>query len=164
MRHRNITAVLVLTVGLVATTAQAKPQVTIDIKTDKEVTSLQNGQKTIKRIAATNVMPGEILFYTLTYANTGNESATNAVVDNPIPTGTVYLPGSADGQGADISFSIDGGKTFKKPSLLTYEVKLPSGKLDQRVASPEEYTHIRWTIKTIPAGGSGKIGFQVKVK
>lgn len=164
MKQQVIKAALTLTVILTATVALAKPQVTIAIQTEKEVTTLQNGQKTTKRVAATNAAPGEILFYTLTYANAGNESATSAVVDNPIPTGTVYLPGSATGQGADISFSIDGGKTFKKPSLLTYEVKLPSGKLDQRVASPEEYTHVRWTITTIPAGGNGKLGFQVKVK
>lgn len=164
MRQQIITTIIALTATLMATTAMAKPQVSIDIKTEKDVVSMQNGQKITKRIVATDITPGEIIFYTLSYNNSGNESATNAVVDNPIPEGTVYLPGSATGQGADISFSIDGGKTFKKPSLLTYEVKLPTGKLDQRVASPEEYTHIRWTIKTIPAGGSGKLGFQVKIK
>jgi len=147
-----------------AATALAKPLISVSITTENEVLVVKNGEKVKQKVPTTAITPGETLFYTLNYANTGDESATNAVVDNPIPAGTVYLPGSATGQGADISFSIDGGKTFKKPSLLTYDVILPSGKLDQRIASPEEYTHIRWTIKTIPAGGSGKLGFQVKVK
>ncbi len=107
--------------------------------------------------------PGEIIHYTILYRNTGNENATNAVVSDPIPKGTVYIPGSATETG-ELSFSIDGGKTFKKPALLTYETKAANGAVEKRVASPEEYTHIRWVIDKIPAGANGKVSFQVKVK
>jgi hypothetical protein len=41
---------------------------------------------------------------------------------------------------------------------------LPNGKTEKRSASPEDYTHIRWTVNTIPAGGSGSVGFQVRMK
>ena len=63
-----------------------------------------------------------------------------------------------------ITFSIDDGKTFKKPSLLTYEVKNQNGAMEKRTASPEEYTHIRWVIDKIDAGAKGTVGFQVKIK
>ena len=112
----------------------------------------------------TQINSGDIVIYTINYVNTGDEAATNAYLDDPIPKGTVYIPGSAFGDNADIIFSIDGGKTFKKPSMLTYEVKLPNGKAEKKVASPEQYTNIRWTISTIPARGNGQVGFKVKVK
>jgi uncharacterized repeat protein (TIGR01451 family) len=137
----------------------AKPLISVSMKAEKEV--IVNKEK--KMIAADKVNSGDVIFYTLSYVNSGNEAATNAVLDDPIPKGTVYLDGSAFGKDADITFSIDGGKTFKKPSLLTYEVKI-SGKTEKKTASPEQYSNIRWTISVVPAKGSGQIGFQVKVK
>ena len=38
------------------------------------------------------------------------------------------------------------------------------GKTQKRVATPEEYTDIRWTIPTIAAGEKGSVSFKVKVK
>jgi uncharacterized repeat protein (TIGR01451 family) len=155
---------IVLTTLLLPMTVFAKPLVSVSMKAEKDVTVVTKGEKLTKRVAATNADPGDVIFYTLNFVNSGDEAATNAVIDDPIPKGTVYLPGSAFGKDAEISFSIDGGKTFKKPSLLTYEVKLPNGKTEKRSASPEEYTNIRWTVSMIPAGGSGQVGFQVRMK
>jgi uncharacterized repeat protein (TIGR01451 family) len=138
----------------------AKSLVSVSMKAEKEVTV--NNVK--KMVAAKAIDPGDVIFYTLSYVNSGDDVATNAVMDDPIPKGTVYLAGSAFGNDAEITFSIDNGKTFKKPSLLTYEVKLPSGKIEKRTASPEQYTHIRWTVSVIPAHGSGQVGFQVRMK
>lgn len=140
--------------------AFAKPQVSISITAEKEVMV----DKVKKMVAAKDIKPGDVIIYTISYINSGDSAATNAVLDDPIPQGTVYIPGTAYGSGTDITFSIDGGKTFKKPSVLTYEVKQPGGKVEKKVASPELYTHIRWMINTIPADGKGKVGFQVKVK
>jgi len=139
--------------------AFAKPLISVSMKAEKEVTV--NNVK--KKVAATTVDSGDVIFYTLNYVNSGNEAATNAVLDDPIPKGTVYLAGSAFGKDADITFSIDGGKTFKKPSLLTYEVKI-NNKIEKKTASAEQYSNIRWTISVVPAHGSGQIGFQVKVR
>ena len=138
----------------------AKALVSINMKAEKEV--VVNNVK--QKVEATTVNSGEIIFYTLNYVNSGDDAATDAVLDDPIPQGTVYVDGSAFGKDADITFSIDGGKTFKKPSLLTYEIKLPDGKVEKKIASPEQYTNIRWTINTIPAGGKGQVGFRVKMK
>jgi uncharacterized repeat protein (TIGR01451 family) len=151
---------LLVAMVLLLLSAEVFAKVSINIKAEKEVTV----NKITKKVAADKVNPGDVIFYTLSYVNSGNEAATNAVMDDPIPKGTVYLPGSAFGKDADISFSIDGGKAFKKPSLLTYEVKLPNGKIEKRTASPEQYTHVRWTVSVIPAHGSGQVGFQVRMK
>jgi uncharacterized repeat protein (TIGR01451 family) len=162
--RNSVRLTIFLTALLLPLTVCAKPLVSVSMKAEKEVSVVTKGEKTTKRVAATKVDPGDVFFYTLNYVNSGDEAATSAVLDDPIPKGTVYLPGSAFGKDTEITFSIDGGNTFKKPSLLTYEVKLPNGKTEKRSASPEEYTHIRWTVSTIPAGGSGQVGFQVRMK
>jgi len=161
---RFISLMAVLAIVLLPMAAVAKPLVSVSITAEKEVTVVKNGQKTTKKIAATRIDPGDVIFYTMNFINSGDEAATGAVLDDPIPQGTVYLPGSAFGAGAEITFSIDGGKSFKKPSLLIYEVKNPNGSIDKRTASPEEYTHIRWIISRIDAGTKGTVGFQVKIK
>ena len=130
---------------------------------EKEVTVTENGEKVTKRVPAAEAAPGETVIFTITYENTGDEAATNVVVNDPIPEGTAYIPGSATETG-EVTFSIDGGKTYKKPSLLTYEVTNPDGSKEKRTASPEQYTNIRWQLPEIPAGEKGEVSFRVKVK
>ncbi|PKN38508.1 MAG: hypothetical protein CVU62_06645 [Deltaproteobacteria bacterium HGW-Deltaproteobacteria-2] len=138
----------------------AKPLISVGMKAEKEITV--NKEK--KMVVASKVNPGEVIFFTINYVNSGDEAAINAVLDDAIPKGTVYLNGSAFGKDADITFSIDGGKTFKKPSVLNYEVKLPNGKMEKRIASSDQYTNIRWTVSVVPTRGSGQVGFKVRVK
>jgi uncharacterized repeat protein (TIGR01451 family) len=138
--------------------AWAQPKVAISIKAQKEVTVTVKGKQVKKKIAAKGFLPGEEIIYTLSYNNSGTEAATNVLITDPIPEGTSYIPGSASEVG-DLTFSIDKGKTFKKPTLLTYEVKGA-----KKVASPDEYTDIRWTLPTVPPGGKGSVSFKVKVK
>jgi len=137
----------------------AKSLVSISITAEKEVTV----NKVTKKIAATTINPGDVIFYTLSYINSGDDAATSVVLNDPIPAGTVYIPGSAYGEGAEIVFSVD-GKTFNRPSLLTYEIKNRNGSLEKRTASPEEYTHIRWVMTKIAGGARGNVGFQVRIK
>lgn len=162
---RKLASLLVILVALLMPSAAfAKPLVSVSITAEKEVTVVKGGQKTTKKVAANSIEPGDVIFYTLNYINSGNEAATSVVLDDPIPLGTVYLPGSAFGDGAEITFSIDNGKSFKKPSLLVYELKSANGQKEKRTASPEEYTHIRWVIGKIEAGAKGTVGFQVRIK
>jgi uncharacterized repeat protein (TIGR01451 family) len=155
-----IPLLVVLVLLLLTVEVFAKALVSISMKAEKEVIV----NKVKQKVDASTINSGETIFYTLSYVNSGDEAATNAVLDDPIPKGTAYIDGSAFGNDAEITFSIDGGKTFKKPSLLTYEIKAPNGHMEKRVASSEEYTHIRWTVNVVPAKGSGHVGFQVRVK
>lgn len=162
--RKHVSLIAILAVLLLPMTALAKPLVSVSITAEKEVTVVKSGQKMTKKIAATRIEPGDVVFYTLNYINSGSDAATSVVLDDPIPLGTVYLPGSAFGDGAEITFSIDNGKSFKKPSLLVYELKGANGVKEKRSASPEEYTHIRWVIGKIDAGAKGTVGFQVRIK
>lgn len=156
-----ITGIIALLLPL---SAVAKPLISVSITAEKEVTVTEKGKKVKKMVTADKIDADDVIFYTVNYINSGNESATNAVLNDPIPQGTSYVPGSAYGEGAEITFSIDNGKGFKRPSLLTYEIKNRDGSVEKKAASSEEYTHIRWTIAKIPAGTRGKVGFQVRVK
>lgn len=148
---------------LLAATAWAAPLVTLAIKAEKEIVVEEDGKKVTKRVSAEEAAPGETIIFTIAYANTGDEAATNVVVNNPLPEGTAYVLGSATEIG-EVTFSIDGGQTFKKPSLLTYETTAPDGTKEKRTASPEQYTHVRWQLPEIPAGERGEVSFRVKVK
>ncbi|QWV97654.1 DUF11 domain-containing protein [Geomonas nitrogeniifigens] len=157
------TAAVALILAAMPFVAWAQPKVTITMKAEKEVSVTAKGKQVKKRVAAKGVQPGEEIIYTLSYQNSGNEAAKDVVISDPIPAGTAYIPGSASETG-DLAFSIDKGKTFKKPTLLTYELKGNTGKMEKKVASPDEYTDVRWTIPQVPAGGTGSVSFKVKVK
>lgn len=143
--------------------AWAQPKISVNVKAEKEVAVTAKGKQVKKRIAAKGVQPGEEIIYTLSYVNSGTETAKDVVISDPIPAGTSYIPGSASETG-ELVFSIDKGKSFKKATMLTYELKGAQGKLEKKVATPEDYTDVRWTIPTVPAGGKGSVSFKVKVK
>ena len=144
--------------------ALAQPKISINMTAEKEVVEVVNGKQITKRMPAETAGPGQKLIFTLQYKNDGNEKATNVKVDNPIPDNTVYIVGSGIGKNSKMLFSIDGGKTYKQPSLLTYEETLPDGKKVKKQASPEQYTHVRWVISEVLPGNEGTVGFQVKMK
>jgi uncharacterized repeat protein (TIGR01451 family) len=155
--------ILTLAMLMLPAYAMAAPDVKIGITAEKVVMVEKDGKKVEKLVAVQEVAPGDVLLYTLKYENKGDETATNVAVVDPIPDTTTYLVGSVFGPGADVSFSIDGGEKFKAPSLLVYKVKVGDDTVSRK-ASPEQYTHIRWTVKEIPAGKSGVAGFRVRVK
>jgi len=142
--------------------AMAAPDVRISVHAEKVVMVEEHGKQVEKRVPADDVMPGDVIVYTLQFENRGDETAHQVVFNDPIPEGTAYIVDSAFGPGSEISFSID-GKNFKQPSLLVYTVE-QNGKTRELKASPEQYTHIRWVVRQIPPGKSGMVGFRVRVK
>lgn len=152
--------------GFIAAAAYAAPQITLSVIAEKDVEITdEKGNVTVERQEFADVAPGETIYYTLTYSNTGDEAAKNVKLDNPIADGNVYVDNSAWGDDADILFSIDGGQTFKKPAALQYSVKdSKTGNQEAKEVSPEEFTNIRWVIETIDANSTGKAGFSAVVK
>src|SRR5437764_8300342 len=159
---QHVAAIGVLSLALSAP-ALAKPRLVISIEQSKEVVDTAGGVRTTRMVPAKSAAPGEIVEYTLKYVNRGDDAATDAVIDDPIPRGSTYVANSANGDGAEITFSSDGGKTFATAVKLTYEMRLPSGAVEKRVATPAEYTHVRWKLKRVLPGATGKVAFRVKV-
>lgn len=54
----------------------------------------QNFTKTVTDINGGDLQPGDILEYTITYQNTGNDAATDVVLTDNIPANTTYEPNS----------------------------------------------------------------------
>jgi uncharacterized repeat protein (TIGR01451 family) len=164
MHGKKLHLIVFIALIFISTSVWAKPEITLSVTSEKEVVEMKNGKKVVTRVSAKEIDPGKILIITLKYTNKGNENATNVVVDNPISKETIYEIGSAKGAGSDITFSINGGKDYKKPTLLTYELKGPSGKIVKKVASPEQYTNVRWVISKVPPGSGGELSFKARVK
>jgi uncharacterized repeat protein (TIGR01451 family) len=102
-----------------------------------------NGRDTIKLMPADHVVPGDEVIYTLEIRNTGATPVLAPSVRFAIPNHMRYLADSAAGPGADVSFSVDGGRTFDVPENLL--VAGPAGQW--RAATAADYTHIRWQLK-----------------
>ena len=148
---------------LIAAAALAAPRVEIAITQAKEIVETKAGQRESRFVATKEVSSGDVVEYTLAYRNAGDQPARDALIDDPIPKGTSYLAASAAGDNAEVTFSTDGGKTFAPAVKLSYEIRLPSGQTEMRIATPSDYTHIRWTVRSIAPGTSGKVSFRVRV-
>ncbi|MCB2148772.1 MAG: DUF11 domain-containing protein [Deltaproteobacteria bacterium] len=164
MRTRTLLILAALALMLLPMDAWAKPEVKVAITAEKEISVVENGQTVVKRVAADTVESKQTIFYTLTVTNSGDEKATNVVLNNPLPDGTAYVGNSAFGEGSTILFSVDGGKHYDTPARLTVTVKKTDGSTEKQIADPGQYTDIRWTIAAVPTGKSLTLGYEATVK
>jgi len=138
--------------------AIAQEEGSLDIRTvvqKEEVVVNENGESENRLVAVESVVPGERVFYTITFTNVGDEPAENVVITNPISAETSYVEGSAFGPGMDVEFSVDGGATFANAAGLTVTV---DG--ETRAAGPDDFTHIRWVMQgELNTGSQGTARF-----
>jgi len=119
-----------------------------------------DGKVEKKRVAADKALPGAEVIYTSSFRNIGKRPAANIVVVNPVPANTTLVGGSAFGDGTDITFSADGGKSWASADKL--KVTGADGK--QRPAGITEVTHVRWVVRgELAPGKQGTVGFRVTV-
>jgi len=145
-----------------AGTARAQTSGHLNVTTTvqkEEVTIDEAGKRSTQLVDAAKVVPGDEVIYTVTFANIGDQPAENVVITNPLPEQLTYVDGSAFGPGAEIVFSVDGGKTFAKSSELTVnDAGVP------RSATVKDFTHIRWVMAhEIPAGSQGMSQFRARL-
>jgi len=146
---------------MIANTAHAA-NVKLTSVVEKEVVSTTaDGVDVTEIVPAATVIPGEEVIYTTYYNNKSNQVADKIVITNPVPENTRYKPNSAVGADTEITYSIDGGKSFAAPEALMVTAK--NG--EQRVARPSEYTHIRWAYEPVlPPGKKGNVQFRVVLR
>lgn len=123
-----------------------------DVKLEKTI--VEAGKPRVVLAEPKVVVPGDRLLFTTRYANGGTAAVQNFVVTNPLPS-AVALEAQAGDQ-----VSVDAGKTWGKLAALT----VANGKGGRRAAQVSDVTHIRWTIPTIAAGGSGKVEYHAIVR
>jgi uncharacterized repeat protein (TIGR01451 family) len=134
-------AVLISGTGRAQTAVPAG--ITISTEAEVETTIAGPGQRSFGLATADHVVAGDQLVYTVGIHNPTSRTLSGVIVTNPIPNRMGYIAGSAQGPGADIDFSVDGGASFAKPEALT--IKLAQGRT--RPATALDYTHIRWKLK-----------------
>lgn len=127
-----------------AASGQATSQgLTVHAVAEVETETQQDGRRIVKLAPATRVVPGDQVIYTLEIRNITNSVVAEPIVTFPVPNYMSYVADSASGPGADITFSLDGGREFNRPENL-YS---PDADHRGRPAAPVAYTHIRWTLK-----------------
>ncbi len=143
--------------------ANAQQEGTLDVQTTVEkvqVSTNAAGEEVTELVAAETVVPGERVIYTTSFRNTGTEPADNVVITNPISENLLYVEGSAFGPGLELEFSVDGGQSFSGAESLT--VVDDAG---ERAATPEDYTHIRWSMPgSLDVGAQGVVRFTAILK
>lgn len=133
------------------------------------------GQRVARLVPAAVLHEGQEVFYTVRILNPGSAPARDVEVVQRVPQNTIYVPRSASGPGAEVSFSADGGVTFGREGQLTVtdptslaspmpRASATPGASNQSVvaqrralsrpATPEDYTHIRWRLRNPLAPGA----------
>ncbi|MBE9516743.1 MAG: DUF11 domain-containing protein [Proteobacteria bacterium] len=138
---------------------QGSIEIKIEVK-KVEITTVY-GEKKVREVEAKTVVPGDELLYTVFFKNIDRVPVDNIAINDPIPDATRYKEGSAFGAGTEITFSVDGGKSYAKPDDLTVTNK----KGETRKAQAEDYTNIQWVFRPkLAPGKTGTAQFRVIVK
>jgi uncharacterized repeat protein (TIGR01451 family) len=125
------------------------PRLAVRLIAEVVTKSSSDGRERPKLVDADEVVPGDEVIYTLEIRNTSAIALPPPTVDYPVPDHMRYVENSAIGAGADVRFSVDGGRTFDRPDKLKLE-----GAHGERPATAADYTHIRWQLKHILKGNS----------
>ncbi len=145
-----------------ATSLQAnEPLIKLTMSVKEEVKTLDSqGKQTVKYLPPTKITPGDTVIYTNEYRNESTKTLHEVIITNPIPKHLTYLNQHSELNEAQISYSINHGKTFLPADQLM--VKKRNKK--EQPAKPSDYTHIRWTIPSVIAGQKGEVSFRAKVQ
>ena len=160
MNHLKIAIFTMLALSLHAV-AQEPGHLNVTTTVHKEeVTVNESGEAETRLVAASNVVPGESVIYTITFQNISDEPAVNVVITNPISKALTYVDSSAFGPGSAVQFSIDGGQNFAAANDL---IVTEDGEL--RPAGPDDFTHIRWVMNNdLAVGEQGTARFSAVLK
>jgi len=112
-------------------------------------------------VPSTEVAPGDLIEYRLTYTNKLDESITQLYPILPVPIGMEFKIESATPslEGASLSNS---GNTFQRLPL-TRQVRQPDGTTVTVEVPSREYRRLRWMVPSLDAGDQVILVARVKV-
>lgn len=110
------------------------------------------------------VQPQDMLRYTIATENAGELPAQQLMITQPIPSQMTYMLATATGnEGAEITYSIDGGESFVAEPQV--EVMQEDGTVTLEPAPAEAYTHIRWDFaQSLEPEVAVQVHYDVRVK
>lgn len=125
------------------------------------VTSVAEVERANKLVPAERIVSGDRVIYTLQVRNTGPVTIPPPAVVFPVPEHMIYLANSAVGPGIEVSYSLDGGRSFDSPENL--QIKGHDGAV--RAAAAADYTHIRWQLQNaLKANSVAFVRFRAQAK
>jgi len=120
----------------------------------------EDGSAIVEYEKAERVTPGDALLYSLNFENGSPDAIENANLVMAVPAEVTYNENSAFGDNSSVDFSTDGGQSFAPRGALTV-----SADGNERAASSEDITHIRWSFSgTITPGSAGDVGYGAVVR
>ena len=136
-----------LWLGVHAATAQDTPALEVRVQAELRVAEHDGTLVTYRYVPAKQFSQGQELYYTVRLRNVSTMAIRDAEVVQPIPEHTHYVAHSATGAGADITFSIDGGKHFAAPEQLRLSRPPSTDAGAAKRVTANDYTHIRWQLQ-----------------
>jgi uncharacterized repeat protein (TIGR01451 family) len=159
--YNSLGALIALAFATVAHAQAASNSLAIRAIAEVELRSAEPGRDTSKLVTADKVVPGDGIIYTLEVRNSSASTVRSPTVTYPIPAHMWYVADSAVGPAAEVTYSIDGGRSFDDPENL----KMPASEGQWRVATAADYTHIRWQLKNnLKTNSVAFVRFRVIVK
>jgi uncharacterized repeat protein (TIGR01451 family) len=126
--------------------------------------SVERGGARLSLDKVEHVKPGEILDWQIVSSNEGTGAARDYKAVGHIPAGTTLIAGSAAAEsGSQVTYSIDGGKTFSTQPVV--EERRADGTVKRVPAPVSMYTEVRyeWSDAFAP-GGKLSASYKVRVK
>ncbi|WP_347708883.1 DUF11 domain-containing protein [Meiothermus sp. CFH 77666] len=129
--------------------------------------------KSVADLNGGNVLIGDILEYTVSFTNTGQDGATNVVVRDPIPTGTQYVPGSlqvisnapsaptgtfSDAAGDDIAeYSPSCSELSGSPPCVRFRLGTGANASQGGLILPTQGASVRFRVQVLPSAAGQTI-------
>lgn len=136
------------------------PRPKVNLKMTAKIT--RNG-RVMSLEEAGSVRPNDLVTYEVASVNAGDMAAQKFRAVGPVPAGTVLVAGSARDANADITYSIDHGKSFQAQPMI--EEVGPDGQKRMVPAPISLYTHVGFSYRSaIEPMGSRAGSYQVSVK
>ena len=110
------------------------------------------------------ILPGQTIEYVLNHKNISHSPLKGVKIVGPIPESCTYIKNSAT-HTLEFTplFSIDKGATYS-PEPVKYKVKLSNGKEEERIATPDMYTHICWKVGVLAPDEKSVQHYRVMIK
>ena len=110
--------------------------------------------KGFKLVPITRAVEGDVIVYNIAVNNVSNRPVNNLVLNQKIHRGANYVLNSATSiAGADLVFSIDGGKSYSTRPMI-----------DDEPAPANRYTHVRWIFNgSIAPKSQSYVSYEIRV-
>jgi uncharacterized repeat protein (TIGR01451 family) len=156
-----IAAVAATAAAAIAQADAAVSPIVLKAIAEVESRTLREGREISILLPADRVVSGDWLVYTLEVRNLSSTPVSHPSVTYPIPEHMSYVADSAVGPATEVSYSVDGGRSFDAPENL----KIQDADGQRRAAVAADYTHIRWQLKnSLKANSVAFVRFRARVK